>query len=67
MATRGIPGFLGRLWDQFGMAGVVYSSLALLFGAALGLGVFTFGYANGIAYFGSAPETCAQCHAMDEH
>lgn len=58
--------WFSRLWDRFGMAGVVYSTLALLIGSVLGLGVFTFGYANGFAYFGSDPATCAQCHAMDE-
>lgn len=45
---------------------VVYSSLVALLGGVLGLGLFTFWYANGAAYFGSDPATCAQCHAMDE-
>ncbi len=67
MASIRRPAFLTRLWNRFGMAGLVYSSLALLVGAAIGLGIFTFVFANGIAYFGSSPETCAQCHAMDEH
>ena len=67
MSSSGRPKFLSRLWNRFGMSGLVYSSLALLVGAAIGLAVFTFGAANGIAYFGNSPETCAQCHAMDEH
>lgn len=43
-------------------AGVVAGLFGILFGIAL----FTFGYAGGAAYFGSEPETCAQCHAMSE-
>lgn len=41
--------------------------MALLVGVLLGVGVFTFGYANGFAYFGNDPATCAQCHAMTDH
>lgn len=55
------------LRDRFGMRGLVYSALALFLGTALGLAVFTFGYAGGIHYLGDSPETCAQCHAMDDH
>lgn len=48
-----------------------YSGIAIgiaggLVGILLGIAVFTFGYAGGWAYFGSDPQTCAQCHAMNE-
>lgn len=66
MSSAGRPSWLARAFRRFGMAGIVYSTLAVLVGGLLGLGVFTFGYANGLAYFGSDPATCAQCHAMDE-
>lgn len=38
--------------------------MATLMGLLVGLAFFTFGYANGAAYFGSNPATCGQCHAM---
>ncbi len=38
--------------------------MAVLVGVLIGVGAFTFGYANGWAYFGSDPATCGQCHAM---
>ncbi len=37
-----------------------------LFGVLFGVAVFTFGYANGFAYFGHDPATCNSCHAMNE-
>ena len=52
--------------DRLSMPVIVYSTLVIVLGAALGLGLFTFGYANGAAYFGTDPATCAQCHAMEE-
>ncbi|WP_082043581.1 cytochrome c nitrite reductase small subunit [Mobilicoccus massiliensis] len=59
-----------RWWSSFartiGMKGLVYSTLAVLIGSALGLGVFTFGYAKGFAYLGNDPKTCNNCHAMNE-
>ena len=39
----------------------------LLFGAvgiALGLGLFTFAYADGASYFSNNPQACANCHVM---
>lgn len=57
---------LASLARSIGMRGLVYSTLATVIGALLGLGVFTFGYANGASYFGSDPKTCANCHAMNE-
>jgi cytochrome c nitrite reductase small subunit len=40
---------------------------ALLLGAALGLGGFTFIYAKGGSYLSTDPAVCANCHIMDEH
>ncbi len=50
-----------------GAKNALWAVMALLVGVLLGVGVFTFGYANGFAYFGSDPATCAQCHAMADH
>jgi cytochrome c nitrite reductase small subunit len=36
-------------------------------GAAIGLGTFTFWYAKGASYMGSDPNTCGNCHVMQEH
>ncbi|MBB4957931.1 cytochrome c nitrite reductase small subunit [Micromonospora polyrhachis] len=33
----------------------------------LGLGLFTFGYADGASYLGNDPATCANCHVMQEN
>jgi cytochrome c nitrite reductase small subunit len=40
---------------------------AILLGMAIGLGVFTFGYAKGYSYLGHDPAACANCHIMSEH
>lgn len=40
---------------------------ALLIGAAIGLGAFTFVYARGYSYLTDDPAACANCHVMDEH
>jgi len=50
----------------FSVTGLLYI-IALLVGSAAGVGVYTFGYANGAAYMGNDPETCASCHAMQGH
>lgn len=39
---------------------------AMVFGAALGLGVFTFVYAEGYSYLTDDPSACANCHVMNE-
>lgn len=46
--------------------GVIYTVLAVLLGSVLGVGFFTFGYANGSSYMGNDPGTCANCHVMQE-
>lgn len=46
---------------------VVFLAAALLMGAVLGLGSFTFHYAKGTSYLSSASEACANCHIMQDH
>jgi cytochrome c nitrite reductase small subunit len=40
--------------------------LSLLAGLVLGLGLFTFSYAEGLSYFSTDPAACANCHIMNE-
>lgn len=42
-------------------------AVAVLLGAAAGLGVFTFGYAKGASYLTNDPAACANCHVMQGH
>jgi cytochrome c nitrite reductase small subunit len=39
---------------------------AVLAGLAVGVGVFTFGYAKGASYLTNDPAACANCHVMQE-
>jgi cytochrome c nitrite reductase small subunit len=41
--------------------------LAVLIGAAIGVGAYTFIYAKGGSYFTSDPAACANCHIMRDH
>jgi cytochrome c nitrite reductase small subunit len=38
--------------------------LAVLLGAFLGLGAYTFRYAEGLSYFSIDPRACVNCHIM---
>jgi len=38
--------------------------LAVLLGSALGLGAFTFAYAEGLSYLSPDPKACVHCHVM---
>ena len=49
------------------MRGWLLLVIAILVGAAVGLGGYTFVYAKGYSYISNNPETCANCHIMDEH
>lgn len=40
--------------------------LAGLFGGIIGLGSYTFAYAEGASYFSDNPEACVNCHVMRE-
>jgi cytochrome c nitrite reductase small subunit len=41
-------------------------ALIALFGIAVGIGVFTFSYAEGLSYFSTDPRACANCHVMND-
>ena len=47
--------------------GVVMLLIALLAGAAGGIGFFTLGYADATAYLRDDPAACANCHVMQGH
>ena len=40
--------------------------VAVVLGAALGLGAYTFAYARGWSYMTDDPRACANCHVMNE-
>jgi cytochrome c nitrite reductase small subunit len=40
---------------------------SLLTGVLLGVGFFTFHFAEGLAYFSNNPNACANCHIMREY
>jgi cytochrome c nitrite reductase small subunit len=44
-----------------------HAALSALAGAALGLGVYTFLYAQGFSYFSNRPAACANCHIMRDY
>ena len=46
---------------------LLYLLIALLTGAAMGVGVFTMGYAEATSYLSNDPFTCANCHVMQGH
>lgn len=39
---------------------------AVLIGVLVGVGAYTFQFANGLSYFGSDPRTCVNCHIMNQ-
>jgi len=41
--------------------------IAVFFGATVGLGLFTFHYAEGTSYLTNDPNVCANCHVMQGH
>jgi len=41
-------------------------ALAVTFGVMVGLGLFTFRYAEGVSYFSTDPRACANCHIMND-
>lgn len=49
------PGRAVSLWSL---------AVVVLLGIFVGLGTFTFDYAEGLAYFSDDPEACLNCHVM---
>lgn len=41
-------------------------AIAIPLGAAMGLGLYTFSYAEGLSYLSNDPKHCANCHIMNE-
>lgn len=46
--------------------GFVEIAIAVIVGAAFGLGIYTFIYAKGLSYFSNDPQSCRNCHVMNE-
>lgn len=60
-ADRPTPGQRRRVAVLFSVA------FAILLGVLTGVGTFTFGYGHGSSYFSNNPQSCANCHVMQEH
>ena len=43
------------------------TAAAVILGGIVGLGAFTFSYADGASYLRDDPAACANCHIMQEH
>jgi cytochrome c nitrite reductase small subunit len=41
-------------------------ALAVVFGILVGVGAFTFNYAEGLSYFSTDPKACVNCHIMND-
>ncbi|MFI5378766.1 MAG: cytochrome c nitrite reductase small subunit [Tepidisphaerales bacterium] len=51
-----------------GKSGKLMVVVAAMAGVMLGLGLYTFNYAEGLSYFSKDPKACANCHIMrDEY
>lgn len=51
---------------RIGRIGLPAAVICALFGACLGLGAFTFDYAEGTSYLSNDPKACVNCHIMRE-
>jgi cytochrome c nitrite reductase small subunit len=61
-----MPGRWPELLQRVGLKTCV--GLSLLVGLVAGVGLFTFGYAEGLSYFSTDPKACVNCHIMrDEY
>jgi cytochrome c nitrite reductase small subunit len=58
----------GKHWLQFyALRRRVWISLVVMVGILTGLVMFTFGYGKGASYLSNNPETCINCHIMQDH
>jgi cytochrome c nitrite reductase small subunit len=62
-AARSNGGALCTLGVPLGAPALV---LAVLIGGLTGVGTYTFDYAEGLSYFSTRPEACANCHIMNQ-
>lgn len=51
-------------WTTLGLFSL---GLPVLAGMLIGVGGYTFGYAEGLSYFSTDPQACANCHIMQEY
>lgn len=49
------------------MTGKLPLLLSGLIGVLMGLGAFTFQFAEGLSYFSNDPNACANCHIMNDY
>ena len=49
------------------MAASLPTVLSLLVGLMLGVGAYTFHFAEGLSYFSNDPNACANCHIMRDY
>ncbi|MCW5964252.1 MAG: cytochrome c nitrite reductase small subunit [Bryobacterales bacterium] len=49
-----------------GISPIWWTALAMGVGLTMGVGLFTFGYAQGASYMTNNPDACANCHVMRE-
>ncbi|MDG2223613.1 MAG: cytochrome c nitrite reductase small subunit [Rubripirellula sp.] len=54
----------GTSTPRIGKAAILF---AIALGVFAGLGVFTFGYGKGASYLSNNPQTCVNCHVMQDH
>jgi cytochrome c nitrite reductase small subunit len=47
-------------------AGQLGAAAAAIIGLVIGIGAFTFRYAEGTSYFSTDPKACANCHIMND-
>lgn len=47
--------------------GIGYILIASIIGLSSGIGFFTFGYGQGASYLSNKPETCVNCHVMQDY
>lgn len=49
---------------RFKLQNIVFILLAISVGILAGLGIYTFGYGEGLSYFSKDPKACVNCHIM---
>lgn len=62
--TRADEGDKPRLWTPRRAGALIF---VVLLGLLAGIGTFTFGYGKGASYLSNNPESCANCHVMQDH